>query len=74
MGSTILRFNAAKLAELRFRAGYTQAGLAAKVPGVARNYIRRVEAGDFTPTPARVAAMAAALGVSLDDLIDRVAA
>lgn len=73
MGSTMFRLNTSQLAEIRYRAGLTQAGLAARL-GVHRNYISRIEAGNFQPAPGRLVAIAAALDVPLDDLIERVAA
>ncbi len=73
MPSDIFRLNGPKLAELRFRAGYSRAGLAAKL-GVHRNYIGRIESGKFEPAPARLVAIAEALGVELDAITERVAA
>lgn len=73
MPSDIFRLNGQKLAELRYRAGLTQSGLAAKL-GVHRNYIGRIEAGKFEPTPARLIAIASVLGVDIDAITDRAAA
>lgn len=73
MPSVPFRLNPAKMSEVRFRAGYTQAGLA-RALGVNRNYVWRIESGEFSPTPSRLLAIAAALNCTLDDLVERVAA
>jgi transcriptional regulator with XRE-family HTH domain len=72
MPSDIFRLNGPKLAELRYRAGFTQSGLAAQL-GVHRNYIGRIESGKFEPAPARLVAIAAVLGVEIDAITVRAA-
>ena len=73
MPSAPFRLNASKLAEVRFRAGLTQSGLAHRL-GVNRNYVWRIETGEFSPSPARLRDIATALGCTLDDIVERVAA
>lgn len=70
MPSETFRLSSPKLAELRYRSGLTQSGLAARL-GIHRNYINRLEAGKFQPTPARLLAIAAELGVEIEAITDR---
>lgn len=68
-----IRVNGDKIAEVRIRAGLTQSALAERV-GVNRSYINRIESGYRSGTPATLLAIADALGCTLDDITDRVAA
>lgn len=64
----------ARIAELRERAGMTQAGLADAI-GVGRDVVWHWENGDSAPKASRLPDVAEALGVSVDVLLrDLVAA
>lgn len=57
-----------KLRECRKRKGFSQTQLASRI-GVTRQAVSRWESGDDTPGLTRLAALAAALDVSLNDLL-----
>lgn len=59
-----------RLAQIRKDRGLTQDGLAA-VSGVARITIARAESGRVMPSLQTLTRLCDALGVKLDDLIDR---
>ena len=59
-----------RLAQIRKERGLTQDGLAA-VSGVARITIARAESGRVMPSLQTLTRLCDALGVKIDDLIDR---
>jgi transcriptional regulator with XRE-family HTH domain len=59
-----------KLAEIRKAHGLSQYALS-ELSGVSRVTIARIESGTYNPTLQTLEALAAALGVSVGELIDR---
>ena len=61
---------ALRLKEFREKTGYTQRELA-RLSGISQGYISDLEAGKKDPRLAQAAKLARALGVLVDDLVDR---
>lgn len=70
-----LPFSGARLRELREREGLTGAGLARRCTEnghpVSSQHVSRVETGPWIPSAPLLKALADALGVELDDLLDQ---
>ncbi|QWF81162.1 helix-turn-helix transcriptional regulator [Amycolatopsis sp. CA-230715] len=70
-----LPFSGARLRELRERRGWYQAALAYHASTdalvIGQTTISRLESGDHRPSPPVLAALVAALGCEVDDLLDR---
>lgn len=64
-----LPFSAAKLRNVRERAGYSRPGLAAR-SGITSQHIGRLERGECMPTAPTLKALREGLGVELDELLD----
>lgn len=58
-----------RVGELREQAGFSKSALA-DASGLSRQYLTKIEFGNANPTAAALSRIAAALGVTLEELLD----